>query len=239
MKVALCLHGYFDSFTDPTSKGIDGYNYIKKKILDYPGAEVDVFIHSWDLKNKDQIVSLYAPKNAIFEEQYTFLEIIKDYQLEGFNTSRSPLTVISHLYSVSKVMRAALVYPYDVIVKARFDLGRINRHTSGPGRHNPYPVQCINFNPALVYSATGSIMMANWQYYNDGPPDMWFYGGNEAMKVFQNLDVSVIDDLNPKSKFRMAAKTQDEVINAIRLYKSFFKKYNRWDNRVMLSTEWE
>ena len=30
MKVALCLHGLFDSLTDLNSKGIDGFNHIKK-----------------------------------------------------------------------------------------------------------------------------------------------------------------------------------------------------------------
>ena len=38
---------------------------------------------------------------------------------------------------------------YDCVIKSRFDLGRINRDTSGKGGVNPYPVQCINFNPNL------------------------------------------------------------------------------------------
>jgi len=43
MKVALCLHGLFDSITDGNSKGIDGYNHIKKHILDK--VDTDVFVH--------------------------------------------------------------------------------------------------------------------------------------------------------------------------------------------------
>lgn len=238
-KVALCLHGYFNSFTDSSSKGVDGFNYLKKKVFDLPNVTVDVFIHSWDIEHQEEIESLYIPEYSMFEEQYSFDNLIRSYGLSNVSTPRSPLAVISHLYSVAKVMRAAFLKPYDIFIKARFDIGRINRMSSGPGKPNPYPVQCINFDPELVTKNPGAIMMANWQYYNDGPPDMWFYGDYEAMRPFSTLDLSVIEDLMPGSRFRQDANTMDEVVNAIRLYKSFLKKHNRWDNRVMLPTEWE
>ena len=44
MKIALCLHGMFDSSMDTTSNGLDGFAHIKKHILDK--GDVDVFIHS-------------------------------------------------------------------------------------------------------------------------------------------------------------------------------------------------
>ena len=50
MKIALCLSGYFNSSRDKNSLGIDGYEHIKKHILD--GNDVDIYIHSWDLHNQ-------------------------------------------------------------------------------------------------------------------------------------------------------------------------------------------
>ena len=68
MKIALCLSGYFNSPKSPNSFGEDGFEYIKKHILN--GNTVDVFIHSWDISNKDIIERLYDNliKDCPFEE---------------------------------------------------------------------------------------------------------------------------------------------------------------------------
>ena len=72
MKIALCLHGYFNSSRDLSSLGVDGYEHIKKHILD--GNDVDIYIHSWDLSNQNTIENLYGDKtrNSIFEPQMNF-----------------------------------------------------------------------------------------------------------------------------------------------------------------------
>ena len=33
MKTAVCIAGYFDSFTDPNSKGVDGYKHLQKHVF--------------------------------------------------------------------------------------------------------------------------------------------------------------------------------------------------------------
>ena len=71
MKVALCLHGYFDSKMDVTSKGSDGYQHIKKNILDK--ADVDVHIHSWDIDICGDLQQLYAPYTCMFSGSDRFL----------------------------------------------------------------------------------------------------------------------------------------------------------------------
>ena len=48
MKIALCLSGYFDSLTDLSSKGIDGFDHLKRHV--FSKGDVDVYIHSWDKK---------------------------------------------------------------------------------------------------------------------------------------------------------------------------------------------
>ena len=65
---------------------------------------------------------------------------------------------------------------YDIVIKARFDLGQINRETS------PYHVECIK----IELNNLNKINMASWPdewMLNEGPPDMWFYSNFENMKL--------------------------------------------------------
>jgi len=242
MKIALALHGLFDSTQDPSSKGDDGYNHIKKHILDK--GDVDVFIHSWEVEKKEMIESLYKPVKSTFEPQIDFLPLVKERKLDKLpNPPRKPETILSHLYSVTEAMK--LVYQsrkkYDVVIKARFDLGRINRQTSGPhNQTNPYPVQCINFNPLINKN---KIYMADWQYFNDGPADMWFYGCHETMKNFTNLYHSLLDNFHVGGKLHSFAIDKwgnpGDLSNAVMFYKDWMMSCGLWDNKIPLETFWE
>ena len=53
MKTAVCIAGYFNSSRDLSSKGIDGYEHLKKHV--FSKSDVDVYIHSWDLEKKQFI----------------------------------------------------------------------------------------------------------------------------------------------------------------------------------------
>ena len=203
MKVALCLHGLFDSSTDINSKGLDGYNHIKKHILDV--VDTDVFVHSWEIEKLDEITKLYNPKSSIFEGQKDFTSIINKNKLNTLSAPpRAPFNVLSHLYSVTESVKLAFKseVEYDIIIKARFDLGRINRNTSGPGKGNPYPVQCINLQTDIEKD---KIYMANWQHFNMGPADMWFYGSPKIMNPFTSLYKSVENNMKLDSEFHKFA----------------------------------
>jgi hypothetical protein len=241
MKIALCLHGLFDSTQDSTSNGLDGREYIQKHILDK--GDVDVFIHGWDLEKQGLIEALYHPKSAIFEEQKDFSNLIKERGLDELKgTPRSPQSVLSHLYSVTKVMELPFQQNerYDVVIKARFDLGRINRNTSGPGLGNPYPVQCINFNPNIE---ADKIYMANWNHFHMGPADMWFYGSEQTMNHFKNLYQTLEEQMVIGSDFHKFATEIDgnegDLSNSIAFYKWWMIQNGLWENRINLETIWE
>lgn len=242
MKIALCLHGMFDSATDKTSNGLDGKKYIQKHILDK--GNVDVFIHSWDLEKQDIIESIYKPKVSIFEQQKNFDEIIKNRGLDKLqNSPRSPQSVLSHLYSVAFVMKLPFEQidtKYDIIIKSRFDLGRINRNTSGPGKGNPYPVQCINF---ITDIKQDKLYMANWNHFNMGPADMWFYGSPEVMIKFTMLYDFLEEQMKIDSEFHKFAisieNNSGDLSNSIAFYKWWMIKNKLWDNRINLETTWE
>ena len=241
MKVALCLHGLFNSTTDKTSNGYDGYNHIKKHILDV--VDTDVFIHSWDIEKSDEINKLYNPISTIFESPKDFTELINDRGLNNLNRNpTSPHNVLSHIYSVTEAMK--LPYNgninYDIVIKARFDLGRINRTTSGPGELNPYPVQCINFQTEIQ---SDKIYMANWQHFHMGPADMWFYGSMNTMKPFTTLYDSLDEQMKFRSPFHTFAVQIEgnpgDLSNSIAFYKWWMIQNGLWEKRINLETIWE
>jgi len=244
MKIALCLHGYFDSQRDANSKGLDGFNHIKKHILD--GNNVDIFIHSWDLPNKEKIISLYENWiiDAAFEEQIDFVPLCRENGLDHrtLDSGRTHFkNVFSQFYSVQRAFELMLEsgLQYDCVIKARFDLGRINRLTSGPqSPQNPYPVQCINFDPTLPMD---KFYMADWQYFEtEGPADMWFYSSQENMEAFAGIYDALKADLRIDSPFEEWAGPNDGgMMNSIKALKWFFIQNGLWDKKQPLNTTWE
>ena len=149
---------------------------------------------------------------------------------------------MSHLYSVSQAI--GLVYDssveYDIVIKARFDLGRINRLTSGPGLGNPYPVQCINFQTDID---DDKLYTADWNHFHMGPADMWFYGSSKVMYNFVGLYESLKREMYIGSKFhRFATNIENnpgDLSNAIAFYKYWMIDNGLWDSKVTLPTTWE
>jgi len=242
-RVALCLHGLFNSATDLSARGLDGYAHIKRHVLDH--HDVDVFIHTWNDQPLDEITKLYNPRSIIAQPRIDFSPLIRSKRLESLQNAPRPLqSVLSHLYGVSKSIE--LVYSsnnfhdYEIVVKARFDLGRINRLTSGPGLGNPHPVQCINFQTPILPSR---LYMANWNHFAMGPADMWFYGDQQVMRRFTHLYQDYLDNLNLDGDFCKFATgiegNQGDISNAIAFYKYWMINNRMWDSAVHLNTSWE
>jgi len=242
-KIALCLSGYFNSSRDKSSLGIDGYDHIHRQILSR--GDVDVYIHSWDFHNRETIERLYGNliKNSIFEKQIDFKPIYFENGLDSHphRKGTTPFwNVFSQFYSVQKSFE--LLYEsgnnYDCVIKSRFDLGRINRHTSGPGLGNPYPVQCINFDENLDMDY---FYLADWQYFEtEGPPDMWFYSSQKNMKEFTKIFDLLSSDMKINSDFQNWAGANDGgLLNNIKGWKWFLIKTGLWEKKLPLQTYWE
>lgn len=236
--VAICLSGYFNSKQDLTSKGVDGYKHLHKHVLSK--ANCDVFIHSWDLENKQQILDLYGDKlkGCLFEPQIDFKP------LETLPKPRGRVAqsiLFSQFYSLQKSFELLKLNNkvYDSVIKTRFDVGRINRNSSGPHNlKNPYPVQCINFNPNLDMA---NFYMANWQYLEtEGPADMWFYSSHQNMIHFADIFNLLLKDMVKGSEMESwATQTEGGFVNGIKSYKWFLIKKNLWQKKVCLDTTWE
>jgi hypothetical protein len=243
MKIALCLHGYFNSSRDASSFGLDGYMHIKKHILD--GNDVDVFIHSWDVDNEEKIKELYGSitKDCLFEPQIDFKPLFIENGLDTVpvHFGATPFwNVFSQYYSVQKSFELMIKsnIKYDCVIKSRFDLGRINRNISGPGLPNPYPVQCINFKPDYDMN---NLFMADWQYFDtEGPADMWFYGNMEIMSNFSKIFDILSVDVKIGSEYQKWAGNNDGgLVNTIKAWKWFMVKTGIWDKKAPLETIWE
>ena len=84
MRIALCLSGvigklYTGRWDWPNTDDnfhVDfriGHHFYKKHIFDV-NDNVDVFIHSWDVKYEKELIELYKPKMNKFEKQIIFNE---------------------------------------------------------------------------------------------------------------------------------------------------------------------
>ena len=293
MKIALCLSGYFNSLKDLTSQGYDGYYYIKKHILSESeqGHEIDVFFHNWEPHMEQTLIGLYKPVKYIIEPQIDFNDIAEEYKVSrkyldaqgglGSWTVDStkgsgyvgPERILSQYYSIQKSFELVRDheeennFKYDCVVKSRFDLGRINRATSGPGKGNPWACQCIDFNPDYDMSRFYQVY---WDLFNEGPADMWFYSNSDNMRCFANIyDKTLTEYLQLNSKYSKAVtqgwpessrnnfrsnemlkpvSQRDTnlhqyppylVVNAILLMKWFLMDQGLWEKSELLKTEWE
>jgi hypothetical protein len=85
--------------------------------------------------------------------------------------------------------------------------------------------------------------MANWQHFNMGPADMWFYGSPKIMNPFTSLYKSVENNMKLDSEFHKFATSiennPNDLSNSIAFYKWWMIKNGLWDKRIKLDTIWE
>lgn len=211
MKIALCLHGYFNNKADPSS-GLNGFNYIKKILLDK--YDIDIFIHSWDFEKFQEINNLYCPKKINLEKPYIFNpfwenyenyfnqnfernnSIYKDAKLcntFGFFCSRFKSINLCYEYSICNKIN------YDWVIISRFDLGQRDKYGNWQ-----YYVSRMNFNPNLDNSYVYSAM---WNQLNAGYADQWFYGSFENMKKLGNFYINALESFIPNSEYEKYVTT--------------------------------
>jgi hypothetical protein len=240
VKIALCISGFFNSKRDKSSLGANGFKHIEKHILSK--GDVDVYVHSWDVENSDKIKELYCSRlqGIEIEPNKDFKKVFNQNGLDKLPVHRGATpfwNVFSQFYSVQRSFELLKESnkKYDVVIKARFDLGQINRNNSGARRQ---PVQCINFQPDLDMT---KIHMADWSYLeSEGPADMWFYSGQENMEQFCNIYDIVSKDIKINSEYEKWAGTQNGgIVNTIKAWKWFMIKTKLWDKKSLLKTTWE
>jgi len=197
MKYALCLHGYFQN---PKLRiDMNTVNFIEDNIIKNiltTGHTVDLFIHTFDLKSKDNIIKKYGKyiiddTCVLFEqqkpgfEQFNFSDENKEYlkKINDLNYKRhwsyNFRSVLSSMYGRDNVIKLALKYSknnnvnYDLIISTRFDLGA--RQSTWNLIFNPEQ----NYDNKYLYSAF-------WKQLNGGIYDFWFFGNPKNMEILSN-----------------------------------------------------
>lgn len=212
MRIALSLHGYFNNRADHNS-GDNGFKYLYDTIISKYNPEI--FIHSWDISQKEKILELYKPVNSVIEDQLSFKEamdlcnISQEYFDQGFDRNNSPYaackieSTLSFLYSRKQALKLVFLQEdvskvdYDVIITARFDLGQ--RDKFGKWK---YYVSQMNFDPTLDMNYIYSAM---WDQLNAGYADQWFYSNSNNMRLLSMaFDAALYEYFLPDSKYEKA-----------------------------------
>lgn len=113
MKIALCFSGQARSFER-------GYEYYKRNLLDH--YDVDVYIHTWEFPQKDELEILYHPHTMRTE-----ILLDGNVDLRYTNTpnpiKHPPRFTYRMLYSMNRVKELVRMQPikYDWIIKSRTD----------------------------------------------------------------------------------------------------------------------
>lgn len=181
MKIAVVLSGYFSTIS---TNNMDSGRISHKKITNFfKDYDVDYYIHSWQIWDRDEIIDLYKPKKSIFESQIDFKVTEKnicDNQQwfdEGFdrdNTMYKNATIynsLSFCYSRSSALKL-IDDDYDRVFVMRLDIG--NRGTDD-----------VNFPHKFNFdSDLDKIYTPYWNQLNIGLGDMWtIMNHNDANKL--------------------------------------------------------
>jgi hypothetical protein len=242
MKIALCLSGYFvgKSGLEAAKKG---YDYIFENILE--GEQVDIFIHSWDVKYEREIRTLFKPIDAVIEPQYDFKKELNQLDEDWFKKDLKPgdlwrplLPSLSMNYSRMKSVEYKKKYEdleefkYDLVIIGRFDMGQ-------RGKEHPqlYYVTNINFKPQLDMNY---IYTAFWNQMNCGFAEHWVYSNSENIDKVADLYNHLLDYYQTDSEYVKAmtegwpySNSLNEFSNEIFKKKenrtTNFRKYPRWE----------
>jgi hypothetical protein len=198
MKTAFTINGYFSSKSDlihggPGSTGRLSHEYLKKELFEKAENDVDVFIHSWDIENKQKILDLYGDsvKDYKFEEQIDFSNKIDkqttDWFDEGFDRANTEYksctfeTIYSYLYGRKNAIDIKSNYEnknnftYDSVLVGRFDLGL--RGKEHPQIHYPTNIYYSeNLDMNYVYTPY-------WDQFNVGYADHWWFSSSENVNI--------------------------------------------------------
>ena len=117
MKVALCISGQSRTYRK-------AYEYYKNNLIDI--FDTDIFIHTWQDKNTDDLVTIYNPKNFKAEIQFSD-NFAKRYERDfGENFTSSTLFQFNSLFKCNELKKQCEIennFIYDAVIRTRFDFG--------------------------------------------------------------------------------------------------------------------
>ena len=84
------------------------------------------------------------------------------------------------------------------------------------------------------------LYVADWDFWDDGICDIWWYSNSENMRKFANLyEKCNTDYWNIGSDYYNSLEHKYDVLNAIRSLKQFLIDNDLWEKVQPLQTTWE
>jgi len=111
MKIALCFSGEARSFEK-------GYEYYKNNLLKY--HDVDIYIHTWELPQREELLELYKPKNFLFEHKPVVDGYNQRYPRTPEPENRPPSNAYCMFYSMHQ-SSMMIEGDYEWVIKSRTD----------------------------------------------------------------------------------------------------------------------
>jgi len=202
MKIAVCISGYF---SNKVNDDLNKLNLIHQNIINNID-NCDIFIHSFDIKNKDNILKKYPNiKKYIIEAQIDFRKNLTDDNLlfekslnqQIFPSPVSLFSSLSFMYSRKKAIMLAInnEIKYDIIIWCRFDNGiRLKLPLS---KCNPTKLIINN----IKEIDNNYIYMSWWEHLHSGYSDHWFISNLENMKKIALMYDSLYNYYKINSEF--------------------------------------
>jgi len=174
MRVALCLHGIAAGKNDKgNTVNFDiAFQHYKKHIL--KKNDVDVFIHTWSVAEKDNLINLYNPRKSVFEQQIMF-----DVSQTKLHSTKSRWYSSKKSIELKRQYELEENFTYDWVILSRFDVVFFT------------DLILSNFQADHFYAA-------NWSNpaRDVGLLDFWFFSNSSAMDAFSTLYDHVDDYLS-------------------------------------------
>lgn len=256
MRVAICFYGLVGSVSDKDGNGSPlnpeiGFKYFENNILNVNDS-VDVFIHSWSVGSRDQLISTYKPENYIIENQVSFPnaknhpEISKgirrkikmvffkmfkneEYRLQKKKREKESFRAHSRWYSVKKSIQLMKDYEiennfeYDCVMSTRLDVAFFK------------PLVFDKFDLNYFYAShwndaakPNENIEANYLNHHKGRGflDFWFFSNSSLMFEFSKL-YDIIERY-PISPHFSSRKHIDTLTNKIKFV------FYRWYDHEMI-----
>lgn len=239
MKIALCYHGIAKGYNFKNGGLPVGFSHefdlMTKNLIDEnKNHQFDIFLHSWSLGAKEEVLNKMNPKQYLFEESKNFKkqsvffllkETIKKTLGKGYEPQRIN-NIYSRWYSFMKVSELVKKSKenYDLVIVTRFDMCLINKfNISNIKKENFYSGDWVGYTNNGIEileenyknkSGNLKLFKKGYPFDNEGIQDFFFissynYMINNFGKIFYKLS-KLIKKYGPSNHLIALGKLKED-----------------------------
>jgi len=217
VRIAVCYFGLVGGVLGKSGYGHNispeiGYYYYKKNLLNQ-NENVDIFMHSWSVNSKDELIDIYKPKKYIFQNQIHFnpwklipyqifhlrellpiflMNYAKIFKKLYYNSFISQ----SYWYSIKSSINLAKKYEkenkfkYDYIFVTRFDVAFFTEIIFRNYDPEYFYVSNRNHGPKFpsIYE-----WIPNKNSWDDAYGDLWYFSNSDNIGKLGNIYDNLTD----------------------------------------------